>query len=584
MPGSSSNVSRRAFFKAAGLGLGTVAFPSLLTACTGEKTSSGDKPKGLENVKKVELGEATPGVLYPEGYVGPRATQKKPFHDGSKTFKVVVQQNAQVVGDWNKNGFTKWMEERTGLKVEFQAILTTGSDGSIDLTKVNAMIASGELPDAFLGIPFSNDQISLYGQQGIFVALDDYIETYAPEMRRARTDYPGFKTLTAATDGKTYQFSGINDCFHCRISPGRAWINKKYLDKVGAKMPETTDDLRQVLKLFKDKDPTGKGNIIPFGANVNNQVDRYIMNAFLYNPGGDANGGWMQLKDGKVDFVANKPEWREGLKFLRTLYDDGTLTRDAFTMPDEAFLKAGNQGRLGFVRAYYWGSFIDITFNGNDPWRDYIAVPPLKGPNGVQYAGWDHYGYQSQSLLITSACKNPELLVQWGDYQMELEAIMGAYGGTKDKNWEWAQQGDKGINGKQAVFRLTKFPAPEGQGWDQYSIMYRSNDFRLGQYIDPKKPDFEKDLYEASVGYKPFAEPEDMQVPPLLFDESAAAQKADTAAAIQTHVKQSLAKFSVGELDINDDKAWSDYTKKFDAIGLKAYLDIYQQAYDKRPK
>lgn len=577
------NVSRRAFMKVSGIGIGAITMPGLLTSCSSEADTP-ETAKGIENVEQIQLGAETPGVNYPEGYVGPRASEKTPFADGSKTFKIVVQQDAQVVGDWNKNDFSAWLEKRTGMKVEYQAVLVRGADGSIDLTKINAMLASGDLPDAFLGIPFSNDQISLYGQQGVFAPLGDYIETYAPEMRRAMKEYPDWKSLISATDGKIYQFKGINDCFHCRVSPGRAYINQKYLDDVGLTMPTTTEELRTVLKALKDSDPTPGKNIIPFAANINNQVDRYIMNAFLYNPGGDQNGGWLRLDNGKVDLVANKPEWREGLKFLRTLFDDGTLPRESFTMPDEAFLKAGNQGRLGFVRAYYWGSFVDITYDEGALWKDYVSIPPLKGPQGVQYAGWDHYGYAGEGMVITSKATNPELLVQWADYQMELSAIMGGYGGNKGDDWNWAEKGGKGINNKQAVFQLKAFPAPEGKSWSQYSVMYRSNDFRLGQYIDPKKPDFEKALYEASTVYEPFKEPQDFQLPPLIFDESGAAQKADTAVSISNHVKQSLAKFAVGELDINDDNAWNDYTAKFDAMGLPAYLELHQQAYDSRPK
>lgn len=583
LPKSQSNLSRRSFFRAASLSLSAVAFPSLLTACTGEE-SGAEKPKGIENVEQIQLGAETKGVQYPEGYVGPKASAKEPFHDGSKTFRVVVKQNAEDIGDWNKNQFSKWLEERTGVKVEYQAILTTNADGSVDLAKVNAMLASGDLPDAFLNIPFTDDQISLYGSQGVFVALEDYIETFAPEMRRAMEDYPDFRSLITAKDGSLYQFRGINDCYHCRVSPGRALINKKYLEKVGADVPETTEDLRKVLKLFKDKDPTGKGDIIPFGAGVEQQIDRYIMNSFTYNPGGDRNGGWLRLNDGKVEFVANTPGWREGLRFLRTLGDDGTLTKDAFTLTDEELLRVGNQGRLGFVRAYYWGTFVDIEYKDDALWYDYVSVPPLKGPEGVQYAGWDHYLFGAERLVITSKCENPELLVQWADYQMELEAIMRAYGGVKGDNWDWAKEGDKAINGEQAVWGADTFPSPLGQGWDQNSTMYRSNDFRLGQYADPKAPSFEKDLYEASTVYEPLAQPKEMQLPPLIFDESQAAQKADTAVAIESHVKQHLAKFSLGELDINDDAAWKAYTDKFEAMGLPAYLELHQAVYDERPK
>ena len=580
-------ISRRDLVRAAGLGAGALAVPSVLTACSGgDDPGSGESAKGIENVEPKQLGAETPGVIYADGYIGPRASAKEKFGDGSTTFKVVVPQDAQVVGDWNKNNkMTQWMEERTGVKVEFVSVLTTASDGSTDMTKINAMLASGELPDAFMSLPFSSDQVSLYGQQGIFIALDDYIQTYAPEMRRMVAEYPDFKLLNTATDGKQYQFSGINDCYHCRCGSGRAWINTEYLEKVGAKMPTTTEELRSVLKAFKDNDPTPKKNIIPFASTVGDQVDQYIMNAFLYNPGGGINGGWLALADGKVELVAIKPEWREALRFLRQLFDDGTVTRQTFTMTADTLLQVGNQGRVGFVRIWFTGgSVADIKYEEGALWRKYAIVPPLKGPAGFQNAKWDYYGYRTGGLLITNKCAQPEILVQWADAQMELEAIMRGYAGEKKGNWDWSKEGTKGINDKQALYNVSVSPAPKSTSWLQYSVMYRSNDFRLGQEIDPKVPNFEAGLYQASTEYEPFAEPQDQQLPPLIFDESTAAAKADTAASIYQQVRQKIAQFAVGELDINDDNAWNDYVKSFDAMGLSNYLDIYQQAYDKAPK
>ena len=59
------------------------------------------------------------------------------------------------------------------MNIKFQTVVTVGPDGSQDMTKVNAMLAAGDLPDAFMGIPFTRDQLSLYGQQGAFIPLDE---------------------------------------------------------------------------------------------------------------------------------------------------------------------------------------------------------------------------------------------------------------------------------------------------------------------------------------------------------------------------------------------------------------------------
>ncbi|HEY8790019.1 MAG TPA: hypothetical protein VIM10_12925 [Actinopolymorphaceae bacterium] len=568
-----------------GYGIGATVLPAFLAACGGGSGGGTNTPAtGVANAPKATLGAPTPDVLYAADYVGPRATKKTPFGDGSKTFTVVVPQDTQYTGDWNKNTFTDLFAKKTGINIKFQTVVTVATDGSQDMTKVNAMLASGDLPDAFMGIPFTRDQISLYGQQGVFVALDDYIETYGVEMKEAIKSYPELKTLNKATDGKTYTYNGLNDCYHCRSGSGRAWINQKFLDKLGMKMPGTTEEFRAVLKAFKTQDPNGHGDTVPWANDVGDTIDRFIMGAFTYNPGEP----WLRLEDGKVTFVPNKPEWRQGLKYLRSLYDDGLMTADVFTRTSESLSKLGNtpgHARIGFTRSWYWGSFANITYETGARWRDYVSVPTLKGPDGIQIASWDYYGaYGTAGIEITKKASNPELLAQWADFQMELENTNDAYGGTQNKNWTWAKAGQIGINGKQAVYALDIWPAPVGTSWNQFAVMYRSNDFRLSQFADPKNPNFEKDLYEASRPYEPLAQSKDWQLPPLIFDEAGAASNADIATVLSNHVKQSMANFAIGKLDINDDKAWNDYTSKIDKMGIAAYIRTYQAAYDARPK
>jgi putative aldouronate transport system substrate-binding protein len=110
-----SDLSRRSLLAgAAGVSAG------LLAGCTtgdqggpggGESTSSGSG-------ERVEFGPATEGVLYPDPYVGPRATKLTPFSDGSTTFRIVVPQDTTVVGDWNNNTYTQWLQEQTGVKIQ----------------------------------------------------------------------------------------------------------------------------------------------------------------------------------------------------------------------------------------------------------------------------------------------------------------------------------------------------------------------------------------------------------------------------------------------------------------------------------
>src|SRR6476661_7475786 len=74
---SDFRLTRRNLMKAGALGLGMAAIPGL-SACTADtpgKTGSGG------SVPTVELGaEVTSGgPTFPEGYIGPRITERKPF-------------------------------------------------------------------------------------------------------------------------------------------------------------------------------------------------------------------------------------------------------------------------------------------------------------------------------------------------------------------------------------------------------------------------------------------------------------------------------------------------------------------------
>lgn len=567
---------------AATAGAGMVATGSLLTSCSSDPGTT-DEPKGIENVPVKELGpEASDSPLYPDSYVGPRARDYEPFSDGATELTIVVPQNSNIVGDWNTNGFSKWMEARTGVKIRYQSVLTQGTDGTADLTKINAMIGAGELPDAFLGVPFSPAQISLYGQQGLFLPLDDLIVTYAPELRQVFDDYPDLEGNLKSLDGKTYQFKSISDCYHCRVSPGRAWVHQDHLEDVGASLPTTTEELRELLRLFKEKDPSGTGEMVPMAAGVNNRVDAYIMNSFIQTPAPDQN--WMVVEGDAVKFVANTPQWREGLRYLRSLFDEGLIDSGLFTATAEEVLRMGNQGRIGVGRTYYQGELADITDSATDTWARYVALPPLQGPEGVQLSCWSDNLITGIPLLITNQCTNPELLVQWADYQLELAAQCSSQAGEKGVDWDWADEGQVGLTGEQAVWWNKKYPPDVGKGWGQLHIYNFSRSYRDGIVSDPDVPHFERRLHEATVPYEELRPAREAQLPTVIFDEVAATDQATNEQTITPYVEQAIAEFSLGRRDINDDAVWDEYVSTLDKMGIARFVELYQVAYEATPR
>ncbi|MEV5964325.1 extracellular solute-binding protein [Kribbella sp. NPDC051952] len=570
---------RRRVVLAGALGIAAVGGSGVLSGCSSGSAAAGAAPESL-SAPPVPLGPKKTGVNYPPGYVGPVARQRTAIVKEPATFSVVVPQSL-VVGDWSKNEFTRWMEQQTGIRIEWRQVAGDGKNAET-MTKVNAMMAAGDIPDAFLGISFTRSQLYLYGAQNLFVDLAPYLDKYAPNLQQVMKDNAEARKLMVSPDKHIYSFPDVNDCYHCRASNGRALLNTEWLRKVGLAMPTTTDEFREVLTAFKKSDPAGGGKTVPFGGYKDAPLDTYFMNAFLYNPGDP----WLVVNDGKVEANYIKDEWREGLRYLRSLYADGLLAKDIFTANEDQIKRYGdNPGGpiLGGARVYYWGTL--MTLDLEDPkarWRQYETMSPLKGPNGVQIAPWDYLkvGLEVGTLVVTRKCRRPDLLTRWADYQLDLEVVLRSYAGP---GFRWSAKGDKGINGKQSIYGYDSWntDATKGKTWDQYGVMYRSGDFRLAERVDPKRPTFESPLYEQTRDHLfQYKQPMEQQFPPVTFESDQAAQDAEIGLNLKGEITTSMAKFVTGKLDPNDDGHWRDYTERITKIGLKPYLEIQQAAYE----
>lgn len=568
--------------------LGAIGTTGLLaTGLAGCSTGSNQGGSSSVAAKQLTLPKETPvdSVKIPASYVGPKPFSGKPFAtSGSPKLKVVVPLDSAVVGDWNKNKFSAWLQQRTGLDIEYQAVSVDNGD----MTKVNAMIASSDLPDVFLTIPFTLNQVALYGSQGVFIPLEGYI-SQTRAIKQMFADYPDAARLTKAPDGHTYVIPQINDCRQCKVSPGRAWVNKQFLEKVGLDVPNTTDEFRAVLRAFKTKNPNGHGDVVPFAAGVGNDLDRFFMNAFLYNPGEP----WLRLTDGKVTFVADKPEWRDALSYMSSLHSDGTLSPQAFTLTAEGLLDLGNtpgHQRIGVARDYFWGSFMTIVTKPDAPWHDYVPIPALQGPSGVRYAAWDYYQpYALGNFVITSKCSRPDLAIMWAEYQTELEATLRSCWGMPGRDWSYTGGKTPAIDGKPSIWEQnvggSEASVPPGTGWNQQGVLYRSNDFRLEEQYVASNPAFAAVLDQATVTpYQPYKQPQDWELPPLVMDTTTAARVADIQTTLTELVSQGVADFATGKRNPDDAGAWASYLKSLTTAGTSEYLELYQKAYEGRSK
>ena len=322
---------------------------------------------------------------------------------------VTIYSSVESSGKPRDSKFTTYLEDLTNVRVNFIDVIESGAAGE----KINLMLASGDLPDVLM-TPGHNINVQTtyqHGVTGTFHRLNNLIDNHMPALKRELEKWPQYyQAQLTMPDGGIYNLPELETGL-------KVWMYQPWFDKLELDFPPTTtDELYEVLKAFKEGDPNGNGiadEIPMLGATTgwNAQPLNFIMNAFTYT-GRGTYGGYLQQTPDSLRFVANTPEWRDGLRYLRLLYDEG-LIRETFTQKNIENLD------IDLVGSFSAGSFGIMTGNGGGTGRfaDFKPIAPLKGPAGDQYTYFTpQIRYRT---FITAAEEHPEIVIQWANWFYE---------------------------------------------------------------------------------------------------------------------------------------------------------------------
>ena len=117
------------------------------------------------------------------------------------------------------------------------------------------------------------------------------------------------------------------------------FINKTWLDNLGLEVPTTWDELKEVLIAFRDGDPNGNGD-------TTDEIPMTFTSDFVSRSGGAdilclLGGTGMQLtdrapygyfaEDAAVKNCFVDERFKDYIKFLKELYQEGCISKDALT-------------------------------------------------------------------------------------------------------------------------------------------------------------------------------------------------------------------------------------------------------------
>ena len=126
------------------------------------------------------------------------------------------------------------------------------------------MYATNDLPDAFIGIgqAVSDD----YGAQGLNIALEEYIDRYAPNIKTALDEVSAARRLHTALDGHLYHIPRFEFLSRGGQVVYSSFVRTQWLAALGESVPDSVDGFVDLLRAFRDGDPNGNGQAdeIPF--------------------------------------------------------------------------------------------------------------------------------------------------------------------------------------------------------------------------------------------------------------------------------------------------------------------------------
>lgn len=504
------------------------------------------------------------------------------------------------VEDYDTNAYTLWLEEQTGYDLQFVTMQSNATDYKAQLS---TMLATGdELPDILWDLNIGTGAIGEYGRDGYFQDLTPYYEDKEAskvfwermdELKALDEEYHDYvlRELTS-DDGNMYALARIE---YSLIDTMRyqAYINQEWLDTLGLPMPTNPDELYNTLVAFRDRDPNGNGKkdekpLIGGTSPTGGGAVAWIINMFLYN--NDVR--WFNVDENNQLYLPHLTnEYREALKFLRKLKDEGLMFDTVFSMDNRAIksllnVPKGEAQTVGVVT----GHPTLIFEPDNDSVYQYQALPYWG--NAVRKEQLFNIG-----TFITQDCEYPraawEVLMLMCTKEGSFRQRYGEYG----VDYVDADEGTTSFLGQPAEIKVVNESALDGQNnccWHivQGTVLIQAENEvcqlspDMGEWINQKMK-IMGDCYRNYVEAEENVNVDSKYIlPKLVIPEDVADSHSNQKANVTSLLTEALAGFVTGKHakynNPNDDAQWAAFVAEVESLDYKTWMSHEQALYEQQ--
>ena len=308
------------------------------------------------------------------------------------------------------NAYRRLIKEELGVSIE-SAFEANGDDYT---RQVSLAIASGDLPDVMV---VSRDEMEELADNDLIADLTDVYEEYASDnIKNIYNSFDNVQIDSAKIGDRIMGLPGTANDF----GPNLVWIRQDWLDDLDVQLDEdgnhaiTLEELESTAKTFKDKDAggTGKTQGLAFANWLTSDshggsgyTATAIFNAFDSFP-----KNYLVGEDGQLVYGSNTAKTKEGLSYVKQLFDDGILDDQFGTRTYDDINAMMINGELGIIPGPWhlsdWALVQAKTANPDAAFTPYAIESSDGQVNGVSKPGVGGY------VVVNKNFANPELAIK----------------------------------------------------------------------------------------------------------------------------------------------------------------------------
>ena len=472
---------------------------------------------------------------------------------------------------WETNQFFTRMTEKTGIRFQFRQ-----SDSYANWLERKGKIAAGEnLPDVVFKGELTPLETRRMAENGILIDLRPYLETCMPNLWKLLQEHPEWMEAITLPGGAIAALPA----FHTLQDNEYMWINTRWLRNLGMEIPQTAEELTEVLRKIKNGDPNGNGKSDEVPLTFLSMWElRFLGHAF----GIIDNDYYVSVRDGQVVSSLTDDRNRAFLTWLHELWEEELLDHNGFNQSDSTRqITDAQKDPYGIIL-----SATPLTVVPTEVLGQYEILPPLEY-NGTRVYRDLTGDVIRGTMAVTRACKDPERILRWADYLYSEEGAMLAEYGLEgeDYNWVVRDNGEKYLawNRSQDTVVQDILTAHVIDSSNQITrIMLYQHSMGIGNATPGIVPvdvqllcddDSSRRLVQMICDVRPYSV---LPFPYVTLSDEDAAALAKIQAELMGYAEQAMACFVTGDLEISDEN-WQTFCNTVHEKGLDDAIAIWQK-------